>query len=72
MNDYEGCLAPIISIIMCIALVLCIMIGTNSCSAPQWNDGICPHCDTRYELRAANDGLKYYACPDCGNEVKRY
>lgn len=49
-----------------------IITGTNSCSADDWNDGICPKCETRYELRGASRGLKYYACPSCGKEVSRY
>lgn len=26
----------------------------------------------RQELRGASKGLKYYACPECGQEVERY
>ena len=55
-----------------IAILVLLVIGTNSCSASDWNDGICPKCETRYELRGASKGLKYYACPDCGKEVQRY
>ena len=60
------------TVIICFALAFLIMIGINTCSAPEWNDGICPKCDVRYELKAASRGLKYYACPRCGNEVSRY
>lgn len=49
-----------------------IMMGTNSCSAEKWNEWICPDCNVRYELRGASRGLKYYACPECGQEVDRY
>lgn len=55
-----------------IVISLAIMFGVNSCSASTWNDGICTNCETRYELRGASDGLKYYACPNCGQEVSRY
>lgn len=60
------------TVIICFVLVFAIMLGVNSCSAKTWNDGICPHCEVRYELRGASKGLKYYACPECGQEVERY
>lgn len=60
------------TIIFCIVLVVLLMVGTNSCSADTWNNGICSDCEVRYELRAASRGLKYYACPECGQEVRRY
>ena len=58
----------IILLLILIAIIFC----TNSCSAQTWNNGICPDCNIRYELRGASRGLKYYACPDCGQEVSRY
>lgn len=64
--------ASLIVAIICFILVFAIMLGVNSCSAPIWNDGICPDCEVRYELRGASRGLKYYACPECGQEVERY
>ncbi len=60
------------AIIICFVLVIALMLGVNSCSAGTWNDGICPNCEVRYELRGASRGLKYYACPECGQEVSRY
>ena len=60
------------TIIISIALIFFRMFGFNSCSASTWNDGICPECEVRYELRGASRGLKYYACPECGQEVERY
>lgn len=68
MDDNYGCL----NIIIGIALIFLIMIGVNSCSESDWNDGICPKCETRYELRGVSKSLKYYSCPDCGKEVERY
>jgi PHP family Zn ribbon phosphoesterase len=68
MDDNYGCA----SIIVLIALLFMIMFGVNSCSESDWNNGECPNCETRYELRGASKGLKYYACPDCGKEVERY
>ena len=64
--------ASLIMAIICFILVFAIMFGVNACSAPTWNDGICPDCEVRYELRGASRGLKYYACPECGQEVERY
>lgn len=71
-NSYSNNDGSWATIIICIILIFAIVLGTNSCSAPTWNDGICPECETRYELRGASRGLKYYACPDCGQEVERY
>lgn len=58
--------------LLCVALVCLIMFGFNMCTADEWNGGECPKCDTRYELRGVSKYIKYYACPDCGNEVRRY
>ena len=57
-----------------IGLVLCVLFlfGSNACTAKEWNDGTCPDCNIRYELRGAYKGIHYYACPGCGNEVDRY
>ena len=55
-----------------IALLFIIMFGTNACSSTDWNGGECPDCDIRYEMRGVFRGLKYYVCPECGNEVERY
>lgn len=64
--------ASLTMIIICVVLLLSIFFGTNACTAEEWNDGQCPKCHVRYELRAVNDGLRYYACPTCGNEVERF
>jgi hypothetical protein len=61
-----------LTVIICFVLVVAIMFGVNVCSAPTWNGGICPDCKVRYELRGASRGLKYYVCPECGQEVERY
>ena len=60
------------TVILCFVLVIAIILGFNSCSEEAWNDGICPNCEVRYELRGASRGLKYYACPECGQEVERF
>lgn len=67
-DEKYGCLG----IIICIVLIFIAMIGTNLCTESDWNNGNCPRCEVRYELRGASRGLKYYSCPDCGFEVERY
>lgn len=62
----------ILFLFIAIAFIVLITIIGNSISAPKWNNGICPKCEIRYELRAASHMTKYYACPICGEEVKRY
>lgn len=59
-------------IIGCILIVVFLITAVNSCSASDWNNGICPKCEARYELRGMSQGLKAYACPKCGKEVHRY
>lgn len=58
--------------IICFALVFLLMFGFNTCTYAEWNDGICPECNVRYELRGVSKYMKYYSCPKCGNEVERY
>lgn len=53
-------------------IALLIILGSNACTAKEWNDGVCPDCHVRYELRGVYKGTHYYACPDCGNEVDRF
>lgn len=67
-----GCLFSIIMLIGVIILAIIISSCSNSLTEETWNNGICTECETRYELKAASYGVKYYACPECGQEVKRY
>lgn len=62
----------VVELVILIVLFLVLIIGFNTCSSDKWNNGICPQCNVRYELRGASRGLKYYACPECGREVSRY
>lgn len=72
-NDDFAFKALIVELTIILIIIVISVLGTNSCSSSRWNNGICPKCGIRYELRAAtNGGLKYYACPNCGEEVKRY
>ena len=71
-RNYRSSDGSLATILICIGLMFLIIFGTNACSASTWNDGICPDCEVRYELRGASKGLKYYACPECGQEVERY
>lgn len=59
-------------LILCIVLAFLLVFASNACTAKEWNDGVCPDCNTRYELRGVYKGTRYYACPDCGNEVDRF
>ena len=60
------------AIVGCILIVIFLITAVNSCSASDWNNGICQNCEVRYELRGMSQGLKAYACPECGKEVRRY
>ena len=71
-RNYRSSDGSLTTILICIVFMFLIVFGTNACSASTWNDGICPDCEVRYELRGASKGLKYYACPECGQEVARY
>lgn len=55
-----------------IGIVFLLIFCTNSSMDEKWNDGICPDCEIRYEMGGVYKGLKYYYCPDCGNEVQKY
>jgi PHP family Zn ribbon phosphoesterase len=68
----DSTISLVVEIIIMIALFVVIIFGVNTCSASKWNDGICPKCNERYELCAVYKGLKYYACPECGEEIERY
>lgn len=70
--DNSGCLESVVSIILCVVILFTMMFGFNTCTASEWNDGKCPDCNVRYELRGVYKGTHYYACPDCGNEVERF
>lgn len=64
--------ANVFILIIALAFLIFSRAVTNLRSRTDWNDGICSKCEIRYELRAASYGLKYYVCPNCGKEVKRY
>lgn len=59
-------------VIILFTIAILIILGFNACTASEWNDGVCPECHMRYELRGVSRGMKYYSCPECGNEVERY
>ena len=50
-NDVEY---SIFGLIACIGLIFLLMVVTNSCSHTEWNNGDCPDCEVRYELRGAS------------------
>ena len=55
-----------------IVLAISILLGVNACTAQEWNNGVCAKCHEKYVLRSVHDGIRYYSCPDCGNEVSRF
>lgn len=68
-----GCLPILVASIVCFIFIFVFEIFCNLTTESDWNNGICTECGVRYELRAAvHGGLKYYACPECGQEVERY
>lgn len=71
-NMDEDTKYSIAAIVGCILIVVFLITTVNSCSAYDWNNGICPNCEVRYELRGLSQGLSAYACPECGKEVRRY
>ena len=71
-NSDDELFGGLITIVIAIAICLVLILGTNACTGITWNEGICPDCEVRYELRGASNGLKYYSCPECGQEVERY
>jgi hypothetical protein len=73
MKDTYGCLISVLLIISLIAFCIGMVEFTNFISDNTWNNGICIQCKERYELRGVSQhGLKYYSCPECGQEVQRY
>lgn len=72
MKDNSGLWTSAVTFLVGLAVCFLIVAGTNSCSADKWDDGICPKCNIEYELKGVGNMLKYYQCPKCGEEVKRY
>lgn len=72
-DDSIGCLVSIALIVLSLCLMAGINMLANSATEEEWNHGVCPKDNVRYELRAAGYyDKKYYACPQCGMEVCRY
>jgi hypothetical protein len=59
-------------IIICFVLAFALVMVVNSRPSRTWNNGVCPRCRIRYELMDVSNGIKYYVCPECGQEVERY
>lgn len=53
-------------------LIICVLLLIFGSNNYHWNDGVCPNCGIRYELKAVDNGFKFYTCPECGQEVIRY
>lgn len=72
MRDSYGCFTSMLAVVGLILFYIGIMCFTNSRYDNIWNNGTCKECDIRFEMRGVSDGLKYYSCPECGQEVLRY
>lgn len=66
--------ASIILLVICLIFVCLLGSCSNIISANEWNNGFCPQCQVRYELRSVSHrgAYHYYSCPKCGNEVTRW
>lgn len=72
-EDNYGCFMPVLIIIGAFIAMAIIESVCNSVTDKDWNNGFCPVDHSRYELRAVSDAyIKYYSCPTCGLEVKRF
>lgn len=78
MKD-EELLKAIMGIGFSVVLMMIVLFGylemkgcRNNANRYQWNNGICPKCEVRYELRGVSYNDKYYVCPECGDEIIRY
>lgn len=70
MKNRRASTDPIVVVIL-MGLVIFISAAFNSCTSKSWNNGTCPECGVRYELRGATRQVKIYVCPECGKEVER-
>lgn len=60
---------------ICIVILFFLVSCHNTATESDWNNGICPKCGVKYELRGVSGRMvkeKYYSCPECGKEVERY
>lgn len=60
------------AIILLCVIAIAMAEGLNFITSETWNDGICSICDEIFDLKGVSNGVKYYACPECGQEVIRY
>lgn len=72
MNNNEDILSKFVVIITLIFIFLSLASSVNSNGESKWNNGYCSTCEARFELCGVSSWLKYYACPECGDEVYRY
>lgn len=66
-SEYTSLIATIIALIIMVVGVL----TYNIRSGDIWNGGVCELCDQRFVVVKARGDINWYACPDCGQEVKR-
>lgn len=62
----------ILAILIVAAIIVFYIFSFKNAMNKNWNNGICPSCGYKYELRAVSSGYKYYVCPYCGKEAQRW
>ena len=78
MNDFDEVLDRVaiaaIVLVFGIAVVFGSRMIANKTTEKKWNNGICPTDNISYELKAVSGEArtKYYVCPECKTEVKRW
>lgn len=66
-SEYVSLIATIVAMIIMIVGV----VAYNATSSEVWNGGVCEPCAKRFVVVKARGDINWYACPDCGQEVKR-
>lgn len=61
----------VLAILIIIILWWLYILSFNQFMNKKWNNGVCPSCGYKYELRGKSSGIDYYICPYCGKEVER-
>ena len=63
--------SSLIGILLAVFILFILVISRTSTDS-EWNDGVCPTCDSHYELQSSVKGWHHYIYPECYDEVTRY
>lgn len=55
----------IATVIGCVLIVFCLAGFGCSSEEKDFNHGVCPRCDTKYEAIERSHSETYYECPNC-------